>query len=156
MPSPVNINIIQRVENVCRMLSNISNKRLRWKYKTCTEILTMFTCLQDWNCVLGREREGQSGGKRYLLRIMKQRDGYAFMFFYVNTPYLRIGVDSDTFLGFLAEGWNHGVRIFYISFPHWRGEECERERERQSEKRVSPNVESLRQKQAGSFICYYY
>jgi hypothetical protein len=104
MPSPVNINIIQRVENVCRMLSNISNKKLRWKYKTCTgNSHNVYLSSRLKLCSSERKRSRQER-KRYLLRIMKQRDGYTFMFFYVNTPYLRIGVDLDTFLGFLADG----------------------------------------------------
>lgn len=104
MPSPVNINIIQRVENVCvrclvilAIKSYVGSIKHVRKFSQCLPVFKI-------EIVFEKKRAKQTRMERYLLRIMKQRDGYTFMFFYVNTPYLRIEVDLDTFLGFLADG----------------------------------------------------
>lgn len=126
MPSPVNINIIQRVENVCVRCSVIlaiksyvrSIKHVR-KFSQCLPVFKI-------EIVFTRERDKnrEEKKKRYLFRIMKQRDGYTFMFFYVNTPSLRIEVDLDTFLGFLADcSWRENF-LYFIS----KGGESEREK----------------------------
>lgn len=87
-------------------------KRKGIKNKTCTEIRTMFTCLQDWNCV----QERKKGGKRYLFRIMKQKRWVHIYVFYVNT-HIEVGLNSfwDFFL-LIPSSESRGVRIFYISF----------------------------------------